>query len=204
MEAVGMIETSGLIAAIEAADAMVKAANVTLINRTKVGGGLVVVVVTGDVGAVKAAVEAGTSAASRVGTVCSTHVIPRPINEIGVMLGQINRKKGAGVSIQQGTEKKAGDTPPPLAEGTGILPDETAATLADEEKVPSEPLNNGEMAKTEYGDTIPTDYEKLKVTELRSLLRKVEGVPLSREEIKFANRETLIRVIRTILEQQNQ
>ena len=77
-EALGMIETRGLTAAIEAADAMVKAAEVTLVGTEKIGSGLVSVMVRGDVGAVKAAVEAGSAAATRLGEVIATHVIPRP------------------------------------------------------------------------------------------------------------------------------
>ena len=78
MEALGMVETRGLVAAIEATDAMVKTANVTLIGSEKIGSGLVCVMVRGDVGAVKAAVEAGGQAGSRLGEVVATHVIPRP------------------------------------------------------------------------------------------------------------------------------
>lgn len=77
-EALGMIETKGLVAAIEAADSMVKAANVNLIGYEKIGSGLVSVMVRGDVGAVKASVDAGVAAATQVGEVVSTHVIPRP------------------------------------------------------------------------------------------------------------------------------
>ena len=75
-DALGMIETKGLVGAIEAADAMVKAANVTLIGREQIGGGFVTVLVRGDVGAVKAAVDAGAAAAERVGNLRSVHVIP--------------------------------------------------------------------------------------------------------------------------------
>ena len=78
LEALGMVETRGLVAAIEAADAMVKAAEVTLVGTEKIGSGLVSVMVRGDVGAVKAAVEAGSAAATRLGEVIATHVIPRP------------------------------------------------------------------------------------------------------------------------------
>lgn len=81
-EALGMIETKGFIASIEAADAMVKAANVQLVGSEKIGSGLVTMLVRGDVGAVKAAVDAGASAANGVGEVVSTHVIPRPHNDI--------------------------------------------------------------------------------------------------------------------------
>ncbi|MDR1249297.1 MAG: propanediol utilization microcompartment protein PduA [Treponema sp.] len=77
-EALGMVETKGLVGAIEAADSMTKAANVSLVGYEKIGSGLVTVMVRGDVGAVKAAVDAGSAAAAKVGTVVSTHVIPRP------------------------------------------------------------------------------------------------------------------------------
>ncbi|OZM58314.1 ethanolamine utilization protein EutM [Lottiidibacillus patelloidae] len=80
--ALGMIETKGLVGAIEAADAMTKAANVQLIGKVTVGGGLVAVMVRGDVGAVKAATEAGADAATRVGELVSVHVIPRPHGDI--------------------------------------------------------------------------------------------------------------------------
>ena len=86
MEALGMVETRGLVAAIEAADAMVKAANVVLIGSEKIGSGLVSIMVRGDVGAVKAAVEAGGAAASRLGEVIATHVIPRPHSDVDKLL----------------------------------------------------------------------------------------------------------------------
>jgi len=85
-EALGMVETRGLVAAIEAADAMVKAANVQLIGSEKIGSGLVSVMVRGDVGAVKAAVEAGGEAAARLGEVIATHVIPRPHTDVNKLL----------------------------------------------------------------------------------------------------------------------
>ncbi|HWQ78603.1 MAG TPA: ethanolamine utilization microcompartment protein EutM [Anaerovoracaceae bacterium] len=85
-EALGMVETKGLVGAIEAADAMVKAANVTLVGYEKIGSGLVTVMVRGDVGAVKAATDAGAAAAQRVGEVISIHVIPRPHSEVESLL----------------------------------------------------------------------------------------------------------------------
>ena len=87
--ALGMIETRGLIGSIEAADAMVKAADVTLIGKVHVGGGLVTVMVRGEVGAVKAAVDAGAAAAQRVGNLISLHVIPRPHTEVEGILPHI-------------------------------------------------------------------------------------------------------------------
>ena len=89
LEALGMIETRGLVAAIEAADAMVKAANVELIGTEKIGSGLVSVMVRGDVGAVKSAVEAGSNTASRLGEIIATHVIPRPHNDVEKILPSI-------------------------------------------------------------------------------------------------------------------
>jgi len=87
-EALGMVETRGLVGAIEAADAMVKAANVTLMGKEVIGSGLVTVMVRGDVGAVKAAVEAGSAAARRVGELVSVHVIPRPHSDVENILPQ--------------------------------------------------------------------------------------------------------------------
>lgn len=93
MIALGMVETRGLIGSIEAADAMVKAANVTLIGSEYTGGGYVTVMVRGDVGAVKAATDAGAAAAKRVGELVSAHVIPRPHEEVEMILPQ--RTKGS-------------------------------------------------------------------------------------------------------------
>ena len=85
-DALGMVETKGLIGSIEAADAMVKAANVSLVGKEVIGGGLVTVLVRGDVGAVKAATDAGAAAAQRVGELVSVHVIPRPHSEVETIL----------------------------------------------------------------------------------------------------------------------
>lgn len=87
-EALGKIETRGLVASIEAADAMVKAANVTLVGKELIGSGYVTVMVRGDVGAVKAATDAGAAAASNIGELVSVHVIPRPHTELDAILPQ--------------------------------------------------------------------------------------------------------------------
>jgi len=97
MEALGMIETRGLVGSIEAADAMVKAANVVLIGREYIGAGYVTVMVRGDVGAVKAATDAGAAAARRVGELISVHVIPRPHGDVEKILpGGDSTKKPKG------------------------------------------------------------------------------------------------------------
>ena len=97
LEALGMIETKGLVGAIEAADAMVKAANVTLVGKEYIGAGFVTVMVRGDVGAVKAATDAGAAAARRVGELVSVHVIPRPHSEAEKIL------PGGGLVGKQGS-----------------------------------------------------------------------------------------------------
>ncbi len=91
LQAFGMVETKGLVASIEAADAMVKAANVRLIGKVHVGGGLVTVMVRGDVGAVKSATDAGAAAASKVGELVSVHVIPRPHEEVEFILPKLEQ-----------------------------------------------------------------------------------------------------------------
>ena len=101
MEALGMVECMGLVAMIEAADAMVKAANVELVGYEKIDAGLVTAIVRGEVGAVRAAVDAGAAAASKVGTVVSTHIIPRPHAEVDeglpvLQTGETTRKKISG------------------------------------------------------------------------------------------------------------
>ena len=91
--ALGMVETKGLVGAIEAADAMVKAANVQLVGKEKIGSGLVTVMVRGDVGAVKASVEAGAAAAKRVGELYSVHVIPSPHEDVEQLIGEQPKAK---------------------------------------------------------------------------------------------------------------
>jgi ethanolamine utilization protein EutM len=104
--ALGMVETRGLVGAIEAADAMVKAANVVLIGSEYVGGGYVTVMVRGDVGAVKAATDAGAAAARRVGELASVHVIPRPHEEVEMILPQTSKGSFGGRSERKAPPKK--------------------------------------------------------------------------------------------------
>src|SRR5215470_12292160 len=95
LEALGMIETKGLVALIEASDAMLKAANVTLLGWQKIGSGLVTALVVGDVAAVKAAVDAGAAAAGRIGEVVGVQVIPRPHEDLGAILPVAGKKQSA-------------------------------------------------------------------------------------------------------------
>ena len=95
MEALGMIETKGLVALVEASDAMLKSANVTLIGWQKIGSGLVTALIVGDVAAVKAAIDAGSAAASRVGEVVGVQVIPRPHDDLGTVLPLVGKAQAA-------------------------------------------------------------------------------------------------------------
>jgi ethanolamine utilization protein EutM len=95
LEALGMIECKGLVCLVEASDAMLKAANVTLIGWQKIGSGLVTALIVGDVAAVKAAIDAGSQAASRVGEVVGVQVIPRPHEDLGAVLPLVGKKQAA-------------------------------------------------------------------------------------------------------------
>ena len=117
MQALGMIETKGLIGAIEAADAMTKAANVTLIGKEKVGSGLITVMVTGDVGAVKAAVDAGAAAAEQVGHLIGVHVIARPHDEIeNILKKEVVEKEVIEETIEEVVEEVIEITPNIISE----------------------------------------------------------------------------------------
>ena len=104
-DALGLIETRGLIGSIEAADAMVKAANVVLVGQEQVGGGLVTVMVRGDVGAVKAATDAGAESAAKVGEVISVHVIPRPHAEVEAILPQTAQQTEKTLTLDFSTDE---------------------------------------------------------------------------------------------------
>jgi microcompartment protein CcmL/EutN len=107
MEALGMVECMGLVAMIEAADAMVKSANVRLVGYEKIDAGLVTAIVRGEVGAVKAAVEAGAAAARRIGTVTAVHIIPRPHAEVADGIpGHRNRRNDAEKDFRLGSGKE--------------------------------------------------------------------------------------------------
>src|ERR1700720_4275553 len=99
MEALGMIETKGLVALVEGCDAMLKAANVTFLGWQKIGSGLVTAMVVGDVAAVKAALDAGSAAAGRVGEVISVQVIPRPHEDLGTVLPVAGKKSAQAVGV---------------------------------------------------------------------------------------------------------
>ncbi len=177
MKALGMIETRGLVAAIEAADAMVKAANVTLCRKEQVGGALVTIMVRGDVGAVKAAVDAGAAAAERVGQLISVHVIPRPHEELEALLGP----------PQDSPEppQAPAATVPPASEPEPELtaePELSAAAEAEEEALDLTSLTDEAL-------------EEMTVVKLRAVARQMGLTSMTRKEIRFAKKEELLAAI---------
>jgi len=164
--ALGMIETRGLVGAIEAADVMVKTANVTLIGKEIVRDGLVTVLVIGEVAAVKAAVDAGAAAAARVGTLLSQHVIPRPIDDIKELLPNRPARKRAEQSLQ------SGETP-------GEQPLETELDFS----APGQPADQS------------STLDGMTVRELRTLARHTAGLSIRGREISRANKEKLIKAL---------
>lgn len=196
MRALGMIETRGLVASIEAADAMVKAANVTLQCKEHVGGGLVTVMVRGDVGAVKAAVDAGAAAAERVGELISAHVIPRPHAEVEEILSVSGPE--APVSPPEPPAPKSAPEPSrPKPEPEPKSEPERAAPKA--EKLGLKALAEGqEKAVPDPGTVQKTtdELENMKVVDLRRLARDSGLNSMTRKEIRFAQKDQLVEAIK--------
>ncbi|MER0122617.1 BMC domain-containing protein [Streptococcus sp. ZJ93] len=175
MKALGMIETYGLIGAIEAADVMLKVADVSLMNAEKVRGGLVTVYITGDVGAVKTAVDAGTSAVKRLGELCfhSSHVIPRPDNQVASLYEKYEvQEEGteeAEFSVETEINSEKGEPLPPVA--TTVESDEFALqSIPTNLEAPEE--TNIEVTSEEISE------------EMQSLEDKLEEVHLTAKEYK--------------------
>ena len=192
MEAIGMIETKGLVASIEAADAMIKAANVRLIRQDFVGGGLVSVIVTGDVGAVKAATDAGAAAAERIGELISVHVIPRPAHGTGAMLAEPNKQGfvALGGAPKPPTPKPPAPSPTPAAEPTQPAKAEQPAALAAPTPAPT-----AKKKKTVPPQKTKQELESMKVVDLRSYLRKRKFINIPTKEIGFTNKAELLEAI---------
>ena len=176
MKALGMIELYGYLAAVEALDSALKAANVSSLGATKVGGGLVTVMVEGDEGAVKASMDAAASAAERVGTVISVHVIPRPHESIGEMLTP---------PTPPAPEPEPEEIPEPDPEPI----QETAAPVAaaTDNVVVEEPVKS-EAYSIEM-------LESMTVPMLRSLARELQIDNMTREQIRFGKKTELIQKI---------
>ncbi len=192
MQALGMIEVYGYLTAVEALDSALKAANVSRLGVEKVRGGLVTVLVEGDVGAVKAAMDASAAAAERVGTVISVHVIPRPADDVTRML------KG-GKEPEEPTPPTSPEPEEPSEPEISSEPDTLSEPEAPvEPEAPAEP--ESEPAKAEEAEKAPQDVtveemQTMGVDALRRLARALEIKNMTRAEIRFAKKQELIQKI---------
>ena len=210
MKALGMIEVYGYLTAVEALDSALKAANVTRLDVVKVRGGLVTVLVEGDVGAVKAAMDASAAAAERIGTVVSVHVIPRPASDVERML------KGPGGGPKTGPreaepepkepEPEAGkaeepEAEPPEADLEPETPEPEPEPEAPEPEKPAQavmPEPAGPERKPEAGKAAavtPEEMKAMSVDGLRRLARELEIPSMTRAEIRYAKKQELIQKI---------
>ena len=191
LSALGMIETKGLVAAVEAADAMVKAANVSLIGKVHVGGGLVTVMVRGDVGAVKAATDAGAAAADRVGELISVHVIARPDEELEPILpgGEDKTSVPGETSEPEISLKPAAQAAAPAAPIAEKKTEEKAGTV----KPAARSKENGTKKKPMGANA---DIDSMSVVQLRKFARSIKGFPIEGREISKANKATLLGLIK--------
>ena len=162
--ALGMVETRGLVGSIEAADVMVKTANVALLGTEYIRNGLVTVEVVGEVAAVKAAVEAGAAAAQRVGQLVSTHVIPRPSDEIEYILKQ-----------------RTPASPPPESLTVEVQPD-----------VPDGEEEEFDFVASNDDAEYRSQLDAMTVHQLRTLARNTDGLSIQGREISMANKDVLI------------
>ena len=183
--ALGMIETSGLLSAIEAADAGLKAANVRLLGTDYVRGGLVMVRFEGDVAAVQAAVDAGTMAAQRVGLVVSSHVIPRAMPEVFCMLAS-DPSVGPGKRHQGGCAS-CGGCEGGMRELRCIQQAEKAQKAESEKPAPEKPAKPARPTLEEM--------KGWKVVALRSFVRRLPDFPLTANEIRYANKARLLAAL---------
>ncbi|WP_421899784.1 BMC domain-containing protein [Maridesulfovibrio sp.] len=221
MDALGFIETKGLLAAIEGADAMLKAAAVTLLEKSISGGGLVTISVTGEVSAVQAAVEAGTAAILRIdgSELVSHHVIARPYDEISKIIATsvpVVEEKEISREVAQSpasAEEQAAPAPAeekveveeaPKAEPE-VLKEETEAPAVQEsapraeKAVPEAP--KASKAKEATPQYKPAELRKMKISKVRQIARNLEGISLPHEEVKKATKKSLIDAIINVTRQ---
>lgn len=190
MQALGMIETKGLVGAVEAADAMVKAANVCLVAKEHVGGGLVTVMIRGDVGAVKAATDAGAAAAQRVGELISVHVIPRPHQELETMLAPPTPQNRQEPPVETAVEA----APAPAEK---IAPD---STEQPKETKTAAVLNPNGLKKAAVDSLVSENgldkaieaLDRLPVVKLRNLARDYKNFSIAGRQISKADKQTMI------------
>ncbi len=207
MKALGLIETKGTLAAVEAADAMVKAADVTLVEKTRVGGGLVTITVTGDVAAVQAAVDAGAAAVERIAasSLAAKLVIPRPHEELEILF----TPKGPGGKTDPGVR----DEEEPEAEdaAVGEAVEEAVEEMVEEVEESPHPALPEKLDRQTL-DSIIEKYgiaegmamaDGLKVTALRTLAREYGELKISGREVSKANKQLLLEELKSYYEARN-
>ena len=206
MKALGLIETKGTLAAVEAADAMVKAADVTLVEKTRVGGGLVTITVTGDVAAVQAAVDAGAAAVERIAasSLAAKLVIPRPHEELEILF----TPKGPGGKTDPGVTDEE-----ELEEGAAVgetVEEVVGDVVGEVEEFPHPALP--EKLDRQTLDSIIEKYgiaegmamaDGLKVTALRTLAREYGELKISGREVSKANKQLLLEELKSYYEARN-
>ncbi len=205
MKALGMIEVYGRIGAIEGLDSALKAANVSLVNMVRVGGGFTSFFIEGDVGAVKAAIDAAETSAGRVGTVVSSHVIPRPDQSVRNLL---NMNQQLSPKDQKSTDNKTNkENADNLIESKSISENKSKENSFPPNKVDDdvekklddiveEKLEDNAAANATKYDK----YEALTVVELRKAARDIEALNLTKQEIKFAKKKELLDAIKKAIE----
>jgi microcompartment protein CcmL/EutN len=211
--ALGMVETRGLIASIEAADAMVKAARVQLVGKEKIQGGLVTILVTGETAAVKSAVDAGAAAAQRVGVLVSTHIIPRPDDQVDDIIGEI--KPAERKPRKQEEEIIPKIEPERIVKRREIKEEEIIEEVKPVQKASSSSTID-RLKKEALGKSITletpvktkssakfnftmVELEVMNVHQLRRFARDIESFPIKGREISRANRGELLDFFKALL-----
>ena len=211
--ALGMIETRGLVASIEAADAMVKAARVKLIGKEKVQGGLVTILVVGETAAVKSAVDAGAAAAQRVGELISTHIIPRPDDQIeeivtGIETGEKvfdkEEKEQTQMKPEPGFRRRRTKDSKEEKEEEKPIPETSSSTLdrLKREALGQDVIQEKEIKSTSSrarGTFSMQELEVMNVHQLRRFARDFKEFPIKGREISRANRGELLDYFKTLL-----
>lgn len=205
MKALGLVETKGLLAAIEASDVMLKTAEVTLTQKELVGGGLVTVMVTGDVGAVKTAVDAAASAVSKLGAALleTTHVIPRPDESLALFERTVERQENSEKSIQSVAEASREAEIADAEEGRNFEEKEDQEeflieTSQESEALTGQPISGAtflEWGKAGKIAELEAALAELKVIDLRKLAKKQTNFAINKKDVHKANKEQLVSAL---------
>ena len=177
IQSLGMIEVLGFLSAVEALDVSLKSSNVSLVNCTKISGGLVTIIVTGDVGAVEAAINAATTAIEQKGTLISSHIIARPSDEVVCLLDGSPNAQTENVTITETIT-------------------ETVAEIVTEEVVSNVTENTPKATAKVESSVSDDDLDNMSVPELRNVARQLKLNNITKNEIKFAKKAMLINKIR--------